>query len=204
MVELLSRKERDRQLRRSDILKAAEHLFALKGYHQATIRDIAKEAQYASGTVYLHFKDKSDLYFGLLEEKLKTLFFRIKERVAPVKDTRKKMDIFVQEGLVFFEKNQDFFRIFISQGSELFSESKIMKSLIGQQMQEYTRSLMKEAQAQGVVSKDFDAGQIGEVFTAIIKTIILGWLQEKKRKSENLIDLSETILKLFLNGVASR
>jgi len=203
-MAILNRKERDRQLRKSDILKAAEHLFALKGYHQATIRDIAREAQYASGTVYLHFKDKNDLYFGLLEEKLKTLFFRIKERVAPVKDTSKKMEIFVQEGLVFFEKNQDFFRIFISQGSELFSESKIRKSLIGQQMQKYTRSLMKEAQGQGVVRKDFDAGQLGEVFTAITKTIILEWLQEKKKKSENLIDLSETILKLFLNGAASR
>lgn len=199
-----SRKERDRQLRRSDILKAAEHLFALKGYHEATIRDIAKEAQYATGTVYLHFKDKEVLYFALLEEKMKSMFFILKEKIGQVKDARRKLEIFVQEGLVFFEKNQDFFRIFISEGNELFSDRKILKSPTGLQTQEYTTSLMKEAQEQGVVSKDFDAGQISEVLISIIKTIIQRWLDEKEENNDSLIDLSGVILRLFLSGTANK
>ena len=199
-----SRKERDRQLRRSDILKAAEHLFALKGYYEATIRDIAKEAQYATGTVYLHFKDKDALYFALLEEKMKSLQFTLKEKIGQVEDARRKLEIFVQEGLVFFEKNQDFFRIFISEGNELLSERRILKSPTGLQMQEYTTSLLKEAQKQGVVSRDFDAGQIAEVFSSIIKTIIQRWMEEKEGKNDNLIGLSDVILRLFLNGTAGK
>jgi AcrR family transcriptional regulator len=58
----LDRKERDRRLRESDILKAAEHVFATKGYHKAAISDIAQEAQYAVGTIYLYFKNKQELY----------------------------------------------------------------------------------------------------------------------------------------------
>jgi len=203
-MTVLSRKERDKQLRRSDILKAAEHLFALKGYHEATIRDIAKEAQYATGTVYLHFKDKEVLYFALLEEKMKSMLFTIKEKIGQVKDARKKLEIFVQEGLVFFEKNQDFFRIFMSEGNELFSERKILKSPTGLQAQEYAASLMIEAQEQGVVSRDFDAGQVAEVLISIIKTIIQKWLEEKREKGDNLIDLSGVILRLFLNGTANK
>lgn len=203
-MTVLSRKERDNQLRRSDILKAAEHLFALKGYHKATIRDIAREAQYATGTVYLHFKDKNALYLALLEEKLKSMFLSIKEKIGQAKDARRKLEIFVQEGLAFFEKNQDFFCIFISEGNELLSERRILKSPTGLQMQEYTTSLLKEAQKQGVVSRDFDAGQIAEVFTSIIKTIIQRWLEEKKEKNDNLIDLSGVILRLFLNGTANK
>ena len=203
-MTVLSRKERDRQLRRSDILKAAEHLFALKGYYEATIRDIAKEAQYATGTVYLHFKDKDALYFALLEEKMKSLQFTLKEKIGQVEDARRKLEIFVQEGLVFFEKNQDFFRIFISEGNELLSERRILKSPTGLQMQEYTTSLLKEAQKQGVVSRDFDAGQIAEVFSSIIKTIIQRWMEEKEGKNDNLIGLSDVILRLFLNGTASK
>lgn len=203
-MAVLSRKERDRQLRRSDILKAAEHIFALKGYYKATIRDIAKEAQYATGTVYLHFKDKNALYLALLEEKIKSLLSICKERIKQDKDAKRKLEIFVREGLVFFENNQDFFRIFISQGNELVSERRLFMSPTGLQIQEYTAALMKEAQEQGVISRSFDAGQIAEVFSAIIKTIILNWLQEKKEKSVNLIDLSEVILKLFLNGAASK
>ncbi len=203
-MSVLSRKERDRELRRSDILKAAEHLFALKGYHKATIRDIAKEAQYATGTVYLHFKDKDVLYLALLEEKMKSMLFAVKEKIGQVKDARKKLEIYVQEGLAFFEKNQDFFCIFISEGNDLISERKLLKSPIGLQMQEYTTSLIKETQEQGVISRDFDAGQIAEVFTSIIKTIILKWLQEKDEKDDNFADLPGIILRLFLNGTANK
>ncbi len=203
-MAVLSRKERDRQLRRSDILRAAEHIFALKGYHKATVRDIAKEAQYGTGTVYLHFKDKNALYFALLEEKMKSLLLMFGEKIEQEKDTRRKLEILVREGLVFFEKNQDFFRIFTSQENELFSEMKFLKSSTGLQMQEYTASLLREAQEQGVVSRDFDAWQLAGVFSAIMKTIVLNWLRKKEKKNDNLADLSGTILKLFLNGAANK
>ena len=203
-MAILNRKERDRQLRRSDIFKAAEHVFALKGYHKATIRDIAKEAQYGTGTVYLHFKNKDTLYFALLEEKLKCLLALIKKKVGQVKDSKKKLEIFIQESLVFFEKNQDFFQIFVSEGSESYIETRFLKSSIGLQLQEYTESLLKEAQGQGVVNSNFDPEQISNVLESILKTITLKWLQKKKRKEESLVGLSDTILRLFLYGAASK
>ncbi|MFA5114981.1 MAG: TetR/AcrR family transcriptional regulator [Candidatus Omnitrophota bacterium] len=203
-MAVLNRKERDRQLRRSDILKAAEHLFALKGYHKATIRDIAKEAQYATGTVYLHFKDKDELYFALLEEKMKCLLSIIKEKIGQVKDAKTKLEIFIKEGLVFFEKNQDFLQIFVSEGNELYAEREFLKSSIGVKMQEYITSVLKEAQGQGVINRGFDLGQVCDVFIAIFKTVSLKWLQEKDGKRENLVSLSDIILKLFLSGVANK
>jgi len=200
---MLSRKERDRQLRRSDILKAAEHIFALKGYYKATIRDIAKEAQYATGTVYLHFKDKDALYFALLEEKMKSLLSTIEGKIKQTKDAREKLEIFVQEGLGFFEKNQDFLRLFISEEVDFTTEKKLFKSPIGLQMREATRSLMEEAQEQGVVSSDFDPGQIADIFMSMTRVVTLSWLQGENRKENNsIINSSDLILRLFLNGAA--
>lgn len=203
-MAILSRKERDRQLRRSDIFKAAEHIFALKGYHKATIRDIAKEAQYGTGTVYLHFKNKDTLYFALLDEKLKCLFILIKEKTGQVKDAKKKLEIFIREGLFFFEKNQDFFQIFVSEGGEPYAEIGFLKSSIGLQLHEYTENLIKEAQGQGVVNRSFDPEQISDVLTSILKTITLKWLQKKKKKEESLVGLSDTTLSLFLYGAAHK
>ena len=54
---ILSRKERDRLRRKSDILNAAEYVFVLKGCDKATMQNIAKKAEYSTGTVYLYFKD---------------------------------------------------------------------------------------------------------------------------------------------------
>ncbi|TAM39648.1 TetR/AcrR family transcriptional regulator, partial [bacterium] len=78
----LSRRERDKLLRRRDILRAAEHVFALKGYYEATMQDIARDAQYATGTVYLYFKDKESLYFSLVERKYSDLLAILKERTS--------------------------------------------------------------------------------------------------------------------------
>jgi len=200
----LNRKERDRQLRRSDILKAAEHLFALKGYHKATIRAIAREAQYASGTVYLHFKDKEALYFGLFEEKLKSLLSIIEEKTKQIKDARSKLKVFVQESLAFFEKSSDFFRIFVSDSDRLLLEAKLLKSTTTRQFQEYAEKLIKQAQEQKVISGDFDSKQVKDVFFAIQKTVVLNWFKEGKGGNKSLVDLSSVVLRYFLNGAADK
>lgn len=195
----MNRKERDRQLRRSDILKAAEHIFALRGYHKATIRAIAKAAQYASGTVYLHFKDKEDLYFALFEEKIRCLLSMLAEKIPKEGGEGNKLKAFVEQSLSFFEQNQDFFRIYISEGDILLSEVKILKSSISQQFKSYTERLIKQAQDQGVISRDFSSRQATEVFFAILKTVVVEWL---KTGSGSLVNLSGIILRYFLNGTA--
>jgi TetR/AcrR family transcriptional regulator, fatty acid metabolism regulator protein len=55
------------RLRRTQILEAATRIFAKKGYHRATTKDIAREAEIAEGTIYLYFKNKSELLIGLME-----------------------------------------------------------------------------------------------------------------------------------------
>ncbi len=53
--------------RRNQILDAATRVFAAKGYHQATIRAVAREAGVADGTIYNYFAGKEDLLLGLLD-----------------------------------------------------------------------------------------------------------------------------------------
>ncbi len=53
--------------RRTQILDAAVRLFASKGFHSTTIRDLAREAGVAEGTVYVYFENKSALLFGILD-----------------------------------------------------------------------------------------------------------------------------------------
>ncbi|HMN31696.1 MAG TPA: TetR/AcrR family transcriptional regulator [Caldilineaceae bacterium] len=53
--------------RRNQILDAATEVFAAKGFHGATIRQIAQTAGIADGTIYLYFKTKTDLLLGILD-----------------------------------------------------------------------------------------------------------------------------------------
>jgi len=52
----------ERTLREERILDAAATLLARWGYRKTTIDDVAREAGVGKGTIYLHWKDKNDLF----------------------------------------------------------------------------------------------------------------------------------------------
>lgn len=54
------------QARRNQILDAATTVFAQKGFHRATIRDVAGSAGIADGTIYNYFENKTALLLGIL------------------------------------------------------------------------------------------------------------------------------------------
>lgn len=53
--------------RRNQILDAATQVFAEHGFHDATIRQVAKRAGIADGTIYLYFKNKDEVLLGILD-----------------------------------------------------------------------------------------------------------------------------------------
>jgi AcrR family transcriptional regulator len=61
-----TRRERRVAARRAQILHAAEAVFAAKGYHGATTREIALAADVSEGTLYNYFASKRDLFTGLM------------------------------------------------------------------------------------------------------------------------------------------
>jgi TetR/AcrR family fatty acid metabolism transcriptional regulator len=66
LVGPASRRERLKQVREERILEAAAAVFADKGFHQATIREIAELADVADGTIYNYFDNKFDLLVGIM------------------------------------------------------------------------------------------------------------------------------------------
>jgi AcrR family transcriptional regulator len=66
-----STSERTRQkkdAKRTAMMNAAVRVFAEKGYHAATVRDIVRDADVAIGTFYFYFPDKESLFVHLYEE----------------------------------------------------------------------------------------------------------------------------------------
>ncbi len=52
--------------RRDAILQAAFTAICKRGYYETKMDDVARQAGVAKGTVYLYFKDKADLYVGIV------------------------------------------------------------------------------------------------------------------------------------------
>jgi len=202
----LPRKARDKLLRRTDILSAATRVFAEKGYHKATMSDIARQAEYAVGTIYLYFKDKQALYLALTDEKIDELIRRIKEGVADAGGALEKIKALIEGEFAYFEENEDFFRIYFSEGGldswaikdkpSPATVEKIMKFL------DYISSIIKLAQTENVVRKELDPKRTAHLLGSMIKSVIIPWLKDKPSKKESLKGLSSFILDAFLNGTA--
>lgn len=65
-MDSISRKEKERLVREQSIIEAAEKVFYTSGYVNASMDEIAKEAQFSRKTVYQYFDDKEDLLFTLI------------------------------------------------------------------------------------------------------------------------------------------
>ena len=61
------------------IIRAAENVFAEKGYIQATISEIARLANVSEGTIYEYFKNKEDLLLSIPEQRFKEHIEALKE-----------------------------------------------------------------------------------------------------------------------------
>ena len=78
-----------RERTRAHLLAAAGEVFADRGFHAATLDDVAAAAGFSKGAVYFHFKSKEDLYLALNAERDQTIvdeFFSVGARTHPDAD----------------------------------------------------------------------------------------------------------------------
>jgi AcrR family transcriptional regulator len=108
-----SRKERDRRLREDDFLNAAEQLFADQGYFQTSMEDVARKAEYATGTIYRYFNSKEALYHSLLRRKGLAYFERIQADVGAANTPVERLRAALRSKVDFFFTHRAFVRIYL-------------------------------------------------------------------------------------------
>ena len=72
----VSASERSRQATRARLLASGRLLFAMHGLHGVTTHDIARRAEVASGTFYLHFKNKREVFREIVDGSVSELMTR--------------------------------------------------------------------------------------------------------------------------------
>ncbi len=62
---IAERKEREKELKRSTMLEAAEQLILEKGLDQLNMDEVAERAEVSKGSLYQYFNNKNDLVLGI-------------------------------------------------------------------------------------------------------------------------------------------
>ncbi|MFA6939636.1 MAG: helix-turn-helix domain-containing protein [Clostridiaceae bacterium] len=60
------RRRQEKEIRRKDIVDAAEQIFFSKGYENVSMDEAAKEAEFSKRTVYAYFNSKEQIYFEIM------------------------------------------------------------------------------------------------------------------------------------------
>ncbi len=113
------RKEREKNQRRNDIIDAAEKLFFSKGLSNTTMDEVAKQAEFSKGTLYLYFKSKEDLYLAInvrgmkiLEKMFRTVLNSSDNGLCKTRNIGKKYYEFAEKypdyfnAMVYYELNE--------------------------------------------------------------------------------------------------
>ncbi|PLK46316.1 MULTISPECIES: TetR/AcrR family transcriptional regulator [Emticicia] len=82
---IAERKEREKHEMKRLIMDAARRLFIEQGFEKTSIRNIADAIEYSPGTIYLYYKDKSELLFDLHHESFQKLIEQF-QRVLNIRD----------------------------------------------------------------------------------------------------------------------
>ena len=100
----LSRREREKLWQRREMLTAAIKLFSEKGYHNVSMHEIAKKAEFAIGTLYKFFKNKEDLYESIIIEQADMFHEALAKALKNENDEIKKLQNYVKvKGSVFMD-----------------------------------------------------------------------------------------------------
>src|SRR6266700_5983896 len=101
--------------RRNQILDAATKVFAEKGFHPTTIKDIAREAGIADGTIYNYFENKTALLLGILDRLNETERRDADLSQAMVVDIRTFMRAYFRQRFTVHLHNLEVFQVILSE-----------------------------------------------------------------------------------------
>jgi TetR/AcrR family transcriptional regulator, cholesterol catabolism regulator len=87
------------------ILKASAKIFAEKGFHHTSVRDIARATKMSLSGLYYYFTTKEELLYLIQERCFVTLLQRWEQAADPQMDARVRIRAFAENHLSFFLHN---------------------------------------------------------------------------------------------------
>ena len=182
------------------IIQAATKIFARKGFYQAKISEIAREAQVADGTIYIYFENKDDILISLFEEQMKVVLDNMVSQISQEDDPAKKLVKFALTHLELIEQNQNMAEII---QVEVRQSSKFMKEYKNEKFAQYLeliRDIIREGQEKGVFKKEVIPGVAERAFFGALDEMSRFWVLSS-RKRYDIRTAAKQISEYFLDGI---
>jgi AcrR family transcriptional regulator len=195
--------------KQKQILEAAIHIFAEKGYNGATTSEIAKRANVAEATIFKHYHSKKGLLLRLVLPAISKVVvpFALKPLFAILEEEKPANEIvedLIKDRVELIEKNQKLVRVILV---ESLYHPELKETLVNHVIKANAPEVAKRVQRlkeKGVIRADLPdyvviSGFISTVLAYLISTNLFGFMgtEPDEQKIKYIADL-------FLNGVVPR
>jgi AcrR family transcriptional regulator len=106
---------------RQNILDRARDVFSKYGFRKTTMEDIAGAVGKGKSSLYYYFKNKEEIFEGVLEQEVEKLKNDFRDAIDSVDTPKKKLSIYILKRMEMFHQLIDFFPSFRHEFVEYYS-----------------------------------------------------------------------------------
>lgn len=163
MSKRAQRKALHHELGRNQILDAAEEIFASKGFHDATIKEIANLAEFSVGAVYGFFENKDDLFVQIYLRRGEEFMDGMRALLGEDRPPREQLHHLARFEVEYMRQHPNFGRLYLRNSSVVVGE---VESKIDQAVAD------RYAEAMRLQADLIERGQESGVFRAGDPTVL--------------------------------
>ena len=133
------------------ILRTAAGIFAGKGYHQASIRDIARATGVSLSGLYYYFNSKEELLFLIQDHAFGTLLNNLERLLATEADPQRRLRVLMENHLRYFMANTAEMKVLSHESESLTGDFRRRVNAKKRRLTELAMEILRELRPDGGV-----------------------------------------------------
>ncbi|MCA1594035.1 MAG: TetR/AcrR family transcriptional regulator [Acidobacteria bacterium] len=180
------------------ILRTAARIFAEKGYHSTTMRDISRETNGSLSGLYYYCKSKDELLFLIQDNCFGHVLERLQKRLQETTVPVEKLRLVIENHLSFFAANMSEMKVLSHEADSLEGE---MHAHVSGKKERYTR-LVRRILSEVQQAQSGDAQKLDLTVATYALFGMMNWIYNwyDPRGKLSVTDLVDNITRLFFSG----
>jgi len=191
--------------RKDRIMDAALRIFADKGFQNATVTEISKEAGVSEATVYEYFGTKEDLLFAI-PEKISNDTYEESSKVIPyIKGVEGKIRAILLFYVQLYQSNPNYSALVLLQ---LMSNKRFRQTPAHAAIRKSSHGLLdciREGIADGTFKKEVNPYLIRSMFMGAIEHMFIHWhMQGMPKRKPSVADMLDPLIEIVFDGIRAK
>jgi AcrR family transcriptional regulator len=186
---------------RDEILRAASRLFASRGFHEASMSEIARQARVSKALIFWHFKSKEELFVAVIKRLLEPFSIDFASEAQEL-DEREQLKRLIELYIQFVRDYTGSVRFFLTRLLRDDPEQEGPSSLTGQirGLYESYRNLLvdliRRGQEKGVCARRLDAENAATFLLSMLNGLLVDvlFLRTPQLSFDNIFKTLDSVL----------